>query len=96
MEFLIAVRPNAPDRFVAEVVGRPALRAEAAIEEEAIQRVRSSLADWSKTVKLVRVKIPVQGEENPWIRWAGRSADDPDFDEYLVEIQRLHSEDSPP
>jgi len=91
VEHLVIVRSEAPDQFVAEAVGLPALRAEAATEEEAIDRVRSSLADWSKTAKLVRVEVPVPGEENPWIRWAGRSADDPDFEEYLDEIKKFRA-----
>ena len=92
MEHLVIVRPASPDRFVAEAVGLPAFHAEAATEEEAIAQVRSSLASWFKTAKLVRVEFPAPGDDNPWIRWAGRSAHDPDFEEYLAEIKKFRAE----
>ncbi len=96
MEFLIAVRPDAPDRFVAEVVGLPKHRAVAATEDEAVSLVRSSLTEWLALAKIVRVEIPGPERDNPWLEWAGWLADDPHFHEYIAEIERSRSEDSPP
>lgn len=39
-----------------------------------------------------RVEIPLSGHENnPWLRFFGHAADDPDFDECVEEIQRLRA-----
>jgi hypothetical protein len=43
----------------------------------------------------VQVPIPVSGTVNPWLDTFGRSADDPDFDEYLEAVEQARVADEP-
>ena len=95
MESLVIVRPEAPNRYVDHSITIPEVRAVAATEAEAIEQVRDSLANWLGSGKLVRVQVPFSNGGNPWLESFGRSAHDPDFDEYVQEIQRARSTDDP-
>ena len=87
MHSLVIVRPEAPDHYVAQSLAIPEVRAVAATEEEAIAEVRDSLARRLAAGKLVRIDVGLPNGDNPWLEAFGRSANDPDFDEYLQEIQ---------
>jgi hypothetical protein len=50
--------------------------------------VSQSLTQWLASAKLVRVDVPVPGSGNPWLDTFGRSADDPDFEEFLKEMKQ--------
>lgn len=91
MEHLFIVRAEAADRFTAQAVGIPELQAVAVTEAEAVEQLSRSLADWWASAKLVRVKIPVAGDSNPWLETFGRSAEDPDFDEFLDLVEQARS-----
>ena len=93
MESLVIVRPESPDHYVAQSLAVPEVRAVAATEAEAVELVRESLTHWMASGKLVRVHIPIPENRNPWLQGFGRSADDPDFEDYLKEIQQARSED---
>jgi len=41
------------------------------------------------------LEVPVIESGNSWLDDFGRSADDPDFDEYLREISRAQAADAP-
>lgn len=87
MEYLVSVRCEPSGLFIAEAIGLPELRSEAATEAEAIELVRQGLADLVASSRLVRVTVP-QAVENPWLASHGRSADDPDFGEFEAELAR--------
>lgn len=93
MVSLILVRSDAPDQYVAQSLALPEVRATAATEAEAIDQVRASLTSLLTSSKLVRVEVALPDGGNPWLSGFGRSADDPDFDDYLREIQRARSTD---
>jgi hypothetical protein len=93
MEYLVIVRAESGDQYAAQPVGIPELRAVAPTEEEAIHQVSASLVQWLASAKLVRVDVPIAGDGNPWLSTFGRSADDPDFDEFTEEMKQARLAD---
>jgi hypothetical protein len=94
MEQLIVVRPESQGKFLAQSLAIPELKAEAGTETEAIELVRQSLAAWLASARVVRVEVPTAaGSANPWLEHFGRFRDDPQFGDYLEEIQRARKVD---
>jgi hypothetical protein len=93
MEQLVLVRAEAPGRFTAQAVYLPECRGEGATEADAVERVREALAARLASAKLLRVQVPVNGADNPWLDSFGRSAEDPDFQTYLEEMEKLRAAD---
>ena len=96
MEYPVIVRLEDVDGYEAQPVGLPELRVTAASEDEAVAGVRQALERWLASAKLVHVSVPVGATGNPWLDAFGRSANDPDFDEYLEEIRKARLADSDP
>jgi len=90
MECLVVVRPESDARYVARPLGLPELEASAPTEVEAIARVREKLDQWLRGAKVVTVSVP--GTGNPWLDTFGRSANDPDFEAYQAELERLRTQ----
>jgi hypothetical protein len=82
--------------YVAQPIGLPELRVTAASEEAALAGVRQALEQWLTCAKVVHVTVPTQETGNPWLDSFGRSADDPQFDEYLEELRRARMADEEP
>jgi hypothetical protein len=95
MDSLVIVRPEAPGRYVAQSLAVPEMRAVAPTEAEAVEQVRDSLASWLASGKLVRIQVPTPAGANPWLEGFGRSANDPDFADYVQELQQARSTDGP-
>ncbi len=91
MRYPVIVESTSENEFVAEPLGRPELKVVAPTEAEALARVERALEEWLSSVKVVQLEIPVRGPGDPWLDTFGRSTDDPDFDEYLEEIERARS-----
>ncbi len=91
MRYPVIVESKSENEFVAEPLGKPELRAVAKSEAEALAKVEDALEEWLKSAKLVQLEISVGGMGNLWIDGFGRSADDPDFEEFLEEIGRSRS-----
>lgn len=89
MQCTVIVRPESATRFVACPLGLPQLESSAPTEVEAVEQVKQKLSAWLKDAKVVEVSIP---KGNPWVDTFGRSANDPQFDEYLAELQRYREE----
>jgi hypothetical protein len=88
MQYPIIVRTESPDRYVAQPVGIPELRTIARTAAEAIEQVSRALIQWLGSARLVQVEVPGPSLGNPWLDSFGRSASDPDFDEFMAELQR--------
>lgn len=86
----VAVHPEPPGQYTAQVVGIADLRATAGSQDEALAQVRQMLDDWLATASWVRLQAPLG--EHPLQRFAGHSREDPDFDGYLEEIRRYRQE----
>jgi hypothetical protein len=95
MNFSLIVRSDSPDHFVAQPLGIPELKAVAGTEAEAVEQASQALAQWLASARVVHVSIPVLGTGQPWLETFGRSADDPDFEEYLGAIEQARAVDQP-
>jgi hypothetical protein len=96
MEHLVLVREEGPGHYTAQVLGVPNVKGEGATEAEATEQVRQSLAALLASAKIVRVEVPVTGKTaNPWLDHFGYAKDDPDFQDYLEELQRARQAESP-
>jgi predicted RNase H-like HicB family nuclease len=93
MEYPVIVRAEAVDGYVAQPVGLPELRVTAASEDEAVAGVRQALERWLASAKLVHVSVAIETTGNPWLDAFGRSASDPDFEEYLEALRRARRAD---
>jgi hypothetical protein len=87
---LVVVRPEPPDRYTAQVVGLPEIRATAATREEALQQVRDTLSQWLASGQLMMVELSAG---NPLLQWCGWARDDPLAAEYEQELARRRQED---
>ena len=96
MEYPVIVRAEDVDGYVAQPIGLPELRVTAATEDEAVAGVRRALQRWLASAKLVHVSVATGKTGNPWLDAFGRSATDPDFDEYLKELRRARRADNDP
>jgi len=86
----LIVRPESRRPSTApQAVAVPEVRAVRQVGSGSARLVRASLTRWLASAKLVRVDIPDAGRGQP-VGWKGfgQSANDPDFEDYLQEIQR--------
>jgi hypothetical protein len=88
MHCTVIVRPETGDRFVARPLGLPELEASASSEAEAVEEVKHKLDEWFRGAKVVEVCVSTG---NPWLDFAGSSADDPNWEEYQAEIKRYRA-----
>ncbi len=91
MRYPVIVESKSENEFVAEPLGRPELKVVAPTEAEALAGVERALERWLNSVKVVQLDVGARDSTDPWLDGFGRSADDPDFDEYLEEIERARS-----
>ena len=93
MQVPVIVQAESEDRYTAEPLGKSELRVEASSEAEALRMLTSALRSWLESAKVIQVDVPSLSEAapNPWLDSFGRSADDPDFEDYLAEIGRARS-----
>ncbi len=85
MQCTVIVRLESATRFVACPLGLPQLESSAPTEVEAVEQVKQKLSAWLKDAKVVEVSVPTG---NPWLDTFGRSAQDPQFEDYVAELQR--------
>ncbi len=95
MNFPVVVQRNSAKEYIAEPLGKPELKVTALTEAEALAQVESALGEWLGSSKIVELEVPADLSENSWLAAWGRSADDPDFEEYMAEIERARVEDDP-
>lgn len=93
MNYPVMVQRSSVEEFIAEPLGKPELKAVAPTEVEALTRVGRALREWLGSGKIVEVEVPEGGTGNAWLEAWGRSADDPDFEEYMAEIERARVAD---
>lgn len=95
MKYPVIIQSRPGDEVVAEPLGRPDLGVSGATEAEALEQVERNLGEWLRSAKVVHLEIPSIEPGNPWLDSFGRSADDPDFEEYLREVSRARAADAP-
>ena len=94
MNYPVIIRAESEHRYVAQPLGIPEARVVATTQEEAVAQVTETLGDWLAAAKVIQVTVPGEDTDNPWLRTFGRSAADPDFPEFLEELQRQRTDDS--
>lgn len=91
MEHLVLVRADEAGQYLAQSVSVPQLHATAATADEAVRLVRGMLTAWLADARLVRIEVPAP--ESPWLKVAGMFADDPQYDEFLAEVEKARQAD---
>jgi len=94
MNYPVIIRTESAHRYVAQPLGIPEVKVVAATEAEAVAQVTEALAQWLNAAKMVQVAVPGEVRANPWLDTFGRSANDPDFAEFLKGLQRLRTTDT--
>jgi hypothetical protein len=89
MYHLVVVRPEPAGRYTASPLGVPEISAVADTPQEAIEQARQALSRWAGSLHWVAVEVPAPPTH---LALAGHAKDDPDFDQYLEEIERARRE----
>lgn len=95
MHYPVIVRVESNHQYIAQPLGIPEIKVVAATEAEAIAQVSQALGQWLTSAKVVQVTVPGTESGNPWLDTFGRSAGDPDFEEFAAELQHLRAMDTP-
>ena len=83
MRHLSRVRAEPEGQFTAEAVGIPEARATAATKLAAVQQVTAMLDQLVTSGQLFVADVQ---DPNPLLLWGGWAKDDPDYEEYLQDI----------
>lgn len=95
MHYPVIIRSESAHQYVAQPLGIPEVQVVAATEAEAIAQATHALARWLASAKVIQVAVPDSESGNPWLGTFGRSATDPDFEEFLEELHRMRAMDAP-
>lgn len=95
MNYPVMVKRSSDREYTAEPLGKPELKTAASTEAEALAQAEKALEEWMSSGKIVGVEVSGTVNGNPWLDAWGRSADDPDFDEYLAEIEKARAAAEP-
>jgi predicted RNase H-like HicB family nuclease len=94
MQYPIFVQNPAESHFTASVIGIPTCVAQGRTEAEALAKAEGLLDEQLAKGKIVMVERPSASgngshdNPHPWMKFAGTWANDPDFDEFVAEMQR--------
>ena len=91
---ITSLAPQPGLAYVTQSLGIPEVKVVAATEVETIAQVTEALAQWLAAAKVVHVAVPGDVQGNSWLDAFGRSANNPDFAEFLAELQRQRTMDT--
>ena len=94
MNYPVIIRAESAHQYMAQPLGIPEVKVVAATEAEAITQVTEALGQWLAAAKVIHVAVPGEPPDNPWLHTFGRSVTDPDFPEFLEELERLRTTDT--
>lgn len=92
MQYQVFIQNPAEQRFVASIVGMPAITGEDTTEEEAIAQAKARLQSQLATGKFVTIEVGSTNRPNesvnhdPWLKHLGLFANDPTFEDFLEEV----------
>lgn len=94
MQYQVFVQSSAEQRFVASIVGMPAIVGEGTTEEDAIAQAKAALQAQLTRGKFVTIQVEetnqsdksVNQKIDPWLKHLGIFADDPTFEDFLEEV----------
>lgn len=61
-------------------------------KEEAIANLNQAMSTRLETTEITSLQIVHPNAEHPWMKFAGKYKDDPDFDEMLAHIEAFRRE----
>ena len=101
MTYKVLVTKQHDSRYTARALVLPEVVASGTTEAEAVDHLRDALADLQTRSRVVDVDLPMPdlAQGNPWLRFAGMWADDPDWDLFqnaVAEYRREIDEQSQP
>lgn len=84
-DILLTKHPN--NGYTARPILLPEIVVHGADEGEALNLVSEAIADSQSNSRIVRIEVQQpQAAEDPWLRFAGMWADDPDWDLFQAEV----------
>ncbi len=93
MQYQVFIQSPADCRFVASIVGMPAIIGEGTTEEEAIAQAKAALQAQLATGKIITIQVNSTNQPNgsvdrddPWLKHLGLFANDPTFEDFLEEV----------
>ncbi len=78
--------------YYATVWGLPECQVFAKTKEEAINNLHELMENRLKNVEGVTQEIEIPEKEHPWMKFAGKYKDDPQFDDMLADIEAYRRE----
>lgn len=82
----VLIEPEKDGGFSAAVIGLPNCRATGATKEEALTRLGQLLTARLQEAEIVSLEIE-PSTEHPWMKFAGKYKDDPQFEQMLEYIE---------
>ena len=84
--------PSSKHRYRATVIGLPNITAAGETRHEAIERLRTALADHLKRSEIVALDIDGAVSEHPLAQFSGMFKDNPLFRDVVAEAERYRTE----
>jgi len=96
MDYTVLLRPQRDRGYVATVPALPGCTGEGESREEALESVRTAIAQTMAQVEVVHVSVDQPGEEavtrsDPWLALVGQFEDDSAFDPMMRDVYRRRS-----
>jgi len=92
MTYYVLVENGRQGHYTATVLGWPDCTAQGTTRQEALARVRQTLAARLTQAEIIPLEIEQSPPKHPWLKFAGMFRDDPLFDEVLAEIENYRRE----
>lgn len=76
--------------YTATVPALPGCRTEGATEQDALENIRTQIAEMLSRTRIVSVEVDapqIEGQAHPWKNFAGMWKDDATFDDFLSEVE---------
>ncbi|MBW4510284.1 MAG: type II toxin-antitoxin system HicB family antitoxin [Scytonematopsis contorta HA4267-MV1] len=80
------------DGYQATVWGQPDLFVSASTREEALKNLNELVNTRLQNVEIVTAVIEAPKSEHPWMKFAGKYKDDPQFNDMLADIEAYRRE----
>jgi predicted RNase H-like HicB family nuclease len=95
MQYQVLIQNPSSENFIASVIGMSNLQTEGKTEEEAIFKLKSTLAKLLASGKVVNIEVDskTQPQETiPTMKYAGIFADDSSFDDFMDKLALIRQE----
>lgn len=89
MTYDVLVTKKGKKRYTARVLLLPEITATGENEAMVLEQIRTAITDLRANSHIVRLDVPSEDEmaDDPWLKYAGMWADDPDWDIFQAEVE---------